>query len=104
MAAVALVAIAIATALVIAAWKFGGPEGEAVPGLQGSEHAESLPRPGPGPSRRRRDERELVDGGAPGSTSGKLLYPGTLERGQHKSFDGRSLQLALARRTTSRCA
>ena len=32
-AAVALVAIAIATALVIAAWKFGGPEGEQVPGL-----------------------------------------------------------------------
>ena len=36
MAAVALVAIAIATALVIAAWKFGGPEGEAVLGLQGT--------------------------------------------------------------------
>ena len=33
-AAVALVAIAIATALVIAAWKFGGPEGENVHGLQ----------------------------------------------------------------------
>ena len=30
------------------------------------------------------------------SSSGKLLYSGTLERGQHKSFDGRSLQLALA--------
>src|SRR6187397_2903155 len=34
LAAIALVAIAIATALVIAAWKFGGPEGEKVPGLQ----------------------------------------------------------------------
>ena len=33
LAAVALVAIAVATALVIAAWKFGGPEGEKVPGL-----------------------------------------------------------------------
>ena len=32
-AAVALVAIAVATALVIAAWKFGGPEGTEVPGL-----------------------------------------------------------------------
>ena len=33
MAAVALVAIAVATALVIAAWRFGGPESEKVPGL-----------------------------------------------------------------------
>ena len=31
------------------------------------------------------------------SSSGKLMYSGTLERGQHKSFDGRSLQLALAK-------
>jgi hypothetical protein len=30
------------------------------------------------------------------SSSGKLLYSGTLELGQRKSFDGRSLQLALA--------
>ncbi len=43
MAAVALLAIAIATALVIAAWRFGGPESEKVPGLaaQGSETAGS---------------------------------------------------------------
>ena len=30
------------------------------------------------------------------SRSGKLLYSGTLEQGQRKSFEGRSLQLALA--------
>jgi Helix-turn-helix domain/RodZ C-terminal domain len=95
MAAVALVAIAIATALVIAAWKFGGPEGEAVPGLQGTNT----------PSRSHAQGRAHLVVGATsgnswmevrlGSTSGKLLYSGTLERGQHKSFDGRSLQLAL---------
>jgi cytoskeleton protein RodZ len=96
MAAVALVAIAIATALVIAAWKFGGPEGEAVPGLvQGSG----------APARSHaRGRVHLVVGATAGnswmevrltSSAGKLLYSGTLERGQHKSFDGRSLQLAL---------
>jgi uncharacterized protein DUF4115 len=30
------------------------------------------------------------------SSAGKLLYSGTLEQGQHKSFEGKSLQLALA--------
>jgi hypothetical protein len=31
------------------------------------------------------------------TSSGKLLYSGTLEQGQRKSFDGKSLQLALAK-------
>ena len=31
-----------------------------------------------------------------GSVSGRLLYSGTLERGQQKPFQGRRLQLALA--------
>jgi hypothetical protein len=31
-----------------------------------------------------------------GSVSGRLLYSGTLERGQRKSFQGQRLQLALA--------
>ena len=30
------------------------------------------------------------------SRAGKLLYSGTLEQGQRKTFTGRSLQLALA--------
>ncbi len=34
---------------------------------------------------------------ASGSLSGRLLYSGTLEPGQRKSFQGRSLQLALAK-------
>jgi hypothetical protein len=96
MAAIALLAIAIATALVIAAWKFGGPEGEAVPGLAQGSGA---------PTRSHaRGRVHLVVGANAGnswmevrltSSAGKLLYSGTLERGQHKSFDGRSLQLAL---------
>jgi helix-turn-helix protein/uncharacterized protein DUF4115 len=97
-AVIALVAIAVATALVIAAWKFGGPEGEKVPGLaasgatgQTAAHAKGVAR--------------LVVRATTGSSwmevrstssAGKLLYSGTLEQGQHKSFEGKSLQLALA--------
>ena len=97
MAVVALVAIAIATALVIAAWKFGGPEGEKVPGLAtgaGSETASHA-----------RGTARLVVRATSGSSwmevratsaAGRLLYSGTLEQGQRKSFEARSLQLALA--------
>ena len=98
-AAVALVAIAIATALVIAAWKFGGPEGEKVPGLQsGSPTNVSTLRP--------KGTARLVVRASDGnswmevretSAAGKLLYSGTLEDGQRKEFDGKSLQLALAK-------
>ena len=99
MAAVALVAIAIATALVIAAWRFGGPESENVPGLapQGSAGVSQ------GASARGRVN--LVVRATEGSSwmevrtaspAGKLLYSGTLEQGQRKPFQGKSLQLALA--------
>jgi len=98
-AAVALVAIAIATALVIAAWKFGGPEGEKVPGLEtGSPTGVSTLRP--------KGTARLVVRASDGnswmevretSSAGKLLYSGTLEDGQRKSFEGKSLQLALAK-------
>jgi Helix-turn-helix domain/RodZ C-terminal domain len=96
LAAIALVAIAIATALVIAAWKFGGPEGEKVPGLD-SPTATSTSAP--------KGTARLVVRATDGSSwmevrartsSGKLLYSGTLEEGQRKSFEGKSLQLALA--------
>lgn len=98
MAVVALVAIAVATALVIAAWKFGGPEDENVPGLAAS------PSTAVGISKAR-GTAELVVRAAAGSSwmevraaspAGKLLYSGTLEQGQRKSFKGRALQLALA--------
>jgi cytoskeleton protein RodZ len=98
LAAVALVAIAVATALVIAAWKFGGPEGEMVPGLAG---AGSSPQ-----TSKAKGTAHLVVRASAGSSwmevrsatsSGRLLYSGTLEQGQRKSFDGRSLQIALAK-------
>jgi cytoskeleton protein RodZ len=98
LAAVALVAIAVATALVIAAWKFGGPEGEMVPGLAGTG---SSPQ-----ASKAKGTAHLVVRASEGSSwmevrsatsSGRLLYSGTLEQGQRKSFDGRSLQIALAK-------
>jgi hypothetical protein len=97
-AAVALVAIAVATALVIAAWKFGGPEGEKVPGLASS--------PSSGLASNTHGTAHLAVRASEGSSwmevrtatsSGKLLYSGTLEQGQRKSFDGKSLQVALAK-------
>jgi hypothetical protein len=84
------------TALVIAAWKFGGPEGEKVPGLTAS---------GPQASKAK-GTAHLVVRASQGSSwmevraassAGRLLYSGTLEKGQRKSFDGKSLQFALAK-------
>jgi cytoskeletal protein RodZ len=98
-AVVALFAIAVATALVIAAWRFGGPEGEAVPRLvpQGSEQVTQKPSR----AQQTRLVVRAVSGGSwmevrEGSTAGELLYSGTLERGQRKTFEAPRLQLALA--------
>ena len=95
-AVAALAAIAVATALVIAAWKFGGPEGEKVPGLAPPDSGNVTSTSG---SQR---QTRLVVRAQQGSSwmeiraGGKLLYSGTLERGQRKSFEGRRLQLAIA--------
>jgi hypothetical protein len=98
MAVVALFAIAIVTALVIAAWKFGGPEGEMVPGLATGAGSQASTSRAKGTARlvvRATQGSSWMEVRA-ASSSGKLLYSGTLEQGQRKSFDGRSLQLALA--------
>ncbi len=65
MAVVALFAIAVVTALVIAAWKFGGPEGETVPGLTaGSGSPTSTAKAkGTRTPRRAGDAGKLLDGG-----------------------------------------
>jgi hypothetical protein len=99
MAVVALLAIAVLTALVIAAWRFGGPEEEGVPGL-GPQGVATVPV-GQAQGRvnlvvRARDGASWMEV-RQGSLAGRLLYSGTLERGQRKTFTGRrSLQLALA--------
>ena len=96
-AMVALVAITIVTALVIVAWRFGAPKPERVPNLGGPERSPA----GVGQNARRVQLNVRAVAGASfmavrsGSLSGRLLYSGTLEPGQRKSFQGRSLQLAL---------
>jgi cytoskeletal protein RodZ len=100
MAVFALLAIAVVTALVIAAWRFGGPEKEAVPGLQ-PQGTTAAPTGQAG--RRVNLVVQARDGASwmevrQGSVAGKLLYSGTLERGQRKEFtDRRALQLGLDR-------
>jgi hypothetical protein len=102
MAVVALVAIAILTALVIAAWKFGGPEEQAVPGLAPQTTTGGVAQ---APARltfavRARDGASWMIVRA-GSEAGRLLYSGTLERGQRwspeRSFRGNRLWITLTR-------
>jgi hypothetical protein len=97
-AVVALLAIAVVTALVIAAWRFGGPDGETVPRL--APQGQTAPRPAA--TGRARLVVRAAQGGSwmevrAGSPGGRLLYSGTLERGQQKRFEGRRLHLALAK-------
>jgi hypothetical protein len=98
-AALALFGIAIVTALVIAAWRFGGPEGESVPGLAMQDQQTIVP------TTAAKGHVTLVVRAARGSSwmevragsaSGRLLYSGTLEQGQSKRFEAKRLQLALA--------
>ena len=98
-AVLALAGIAVVTALVIAAWRFGGPEEDFVPGLtpQGQVPAQTTSAPG-----RARLVVRAVQGSSwmevrSGSSAGRLLYSGTLEQGQSKPFEARKLQLALAK-------
>ena len=109
LAAVALVAIAIATALVIAAWKFGGPEDSRVPGLDGTagqtQHAKTK-KAAKGTARitiwaNRGDTSLQV---FRGSLAGKVLYTGTLERGQTQRFTDTRVALRIGRPQNVRVA
>jgi cytoskeletal protein RodZ len=97
LAVVAVVAIAAVMALVIAAWRFGAPEGESVPGLEAG--------PAPAEAQPARDRARIVIAAAEGSSwmevrvsspAGRLLYSGTLEKGQRKPFQARRLYVAVA--------
>jgi cytoskeletal protein RodZ len=97
-AVLAVVGIAVVMALVIAAWRFGGPENDGVHGLVQDQSP-------PAQSASTQGRARLVvraEGGSSwmevreGSASGRLLYTGTLEKGQRKEFAARRLQLVLA--------
>ena len=98
-AVLALVAIAVVTALVIAAWRFGGPDGEKVPGL--ATQPQSTTKPASAAGRARLSVRATLGDSwmevRAGSASGRLICSGTLEQGQRKRFEGRRLHLALAK-------
>jgi hypothetical protein len=96
-AVLALLGIAIVTALVIAAWRFGGPSAEKVPGLAVQGQGGSIAA--------KRARVHLVVRAVSGSSwmevrsgtvGGRLLFGGTLEPGGFKEFRGSRLRLALA--------
>jgi hypothetical protein len=103
----ALAGIAVVTALVIAAWKFGAPSSQdaAFTGLAKTPGPSTLPTKAPAtrPSttpRRRRVRLVLVASRGncwlqvhAGSATGRPLYEGTLERGQTQTFVSRRLWL-----------
>jgi hypothetical protein len=95
----ALTAIGLVTALVIVAWRFGGPEGTTVHGLTtGSQPAPLAQRPQADGAARielraTKGDSYLVVRSR--SALGQVLYEGTLERGQKQFFDGQVLWVRL---------
>jgi len=108
----ALGAIAVVTALVIAAWKFGGPEDSRVPGLDGSGGAGTATQTSKPAARPKGTARITIwaNGGDTslqvfrGSLSGKVLYTGTLERGQTQRFTDSRVALRIGRPQNVRVA
>ena len=93
---VTLAAILLVTALVIAAWRFGGPDTPKVEGVN------STPRTQASTTKRVTLSVRAVHGPTfmevrAGSAAGKPLYTGTLERGQLQRFTKKALYLSLAR-------
>jgi cytoskeletal protein RodZ len=94
-AGVALAAILVVTALVIAAWRFGGHDAPKVEGVNANPAATSA-------TKRVTVSIRAVHGSTfmvvrSGSPSGKPLYTGTLESGQLQRFTKKSLYVSLAR-------
>jgi hypothetical protein len=95
----ALAAIGIVTALVIVAWRFGGPESAPVHGLTtGVQDRQTVQRPVADGAARvelraTRGDSYLVVRSR--SALGQVLYQGTLERGQKQFFDGQVLWIRL---------
>ena len=96
----ALTAIAVVTALVIVAWRFGSPDDQPVHGLTNGTQAEQPAPRLPQASGTARLELRATRGSSymlvrQGSALGELLYQGTLERNQRKRFEGQVLWIRL---------
>jgi hypothetical protein len=97
---IALTAIAVVTALVIVAWRFGGPENAPVHGLTTATKTQQPVRPAPQAAGTARLELRATRGDSyllvrKGSALGEILYQGTLERGQKQRFDAQVLWVRL---------
>ena len=84
------------TALVIAAWRFGGPETPKVEGVNSQGGSGTLAPPRVTLSIRAVHGPTFMEVRA-GSAAGKPLYTGTLERGQLQRFTKKALYLSVAR-------
>jgi cytoskeletal protein RodZ len=95
----ALISIGLVTALVIAAWRFGGAEPQAVQGLQPTKTtARKTPAATPLPSGTARLEVIATRGDSyviarKGGAIGRVEYSGTIEKGQRQRFEGTVLWL-----------
>lgn len=95
----ALIAIGLVTALVIAAWRFGGAEPQAVQGLQPTKTtARKAPAATPLPSGIARLEVIATRGDSyviarKGGAIGRVEYSGTIEKGQRQRFESKVLWL-----------
>ena len=95
----ALTAIGLVTALVIAAWRFGGAEPQDVQGLQPAATTQrAAPTPAPLPSGTARLELIATRGDSyviarKGGAIGRVEYSGTIEKGQRQRFEGKILWL-----------
>ena len=86
-----VVAIGVAAALIIAAWKFGGgSKHQSIPNLAQGPAKPSLPARGANLFVQAVRGNSLLEVHA-GTASGRLLYHGTLERGQSQRFSARRL-------------
>ena len=95
----ALISIGLVTALVIAAWRFGGAEPQAVQGLQPTKTtAQKAPAATPLPSGTARLEVIATRGDSyviarKGGAIGRVEYSGTIEKGQRQRFESKVLWL-----------
>jgi hypothetical protein len=106
---IALTAIGVATALVIAAWKFGGAEsrgvvdvGDDTPSATAKQHPGKKPhKQAPSTQTRVRLVVSATKGNSwlevhkGASAAGAVVYQGTLERGDHQVFTQRRLWLRI---------
>jgi cytoskeleton protein RodZ len=96
----ALTSIGIVTALVIAAWQFGNPEQERVPGLQGNGSQTPAARAPAAPAAKGIATLEVIATRGDsfvdvrrGDAIGLAEFTGTIEKGQKQRFTGRVLWL-----------